>query len=172
VYKIKQISNCHEIEHKISTGFNIIYKTRNIIIKTDSKEESRQWVYCINAVLFGSVDKLFNQHYEAQNASLEVRKRRQSILCMTIASDSEHSDFAIETNKEKTKDKYIGRSRIHIIKSRISELNDDLARLKQNKIDFRLKLANLVEHVKPDHLRFTLSHVNANKINKLFGRSF
>jgi len=91
---------------------------------------------------------------------------------MTIASDSEHSECAVENKKEKTNDKYIGKSRINIIKSRISELNDDLTRLKQNKIDFRLKLANLVEHVKPDHLRFTLSHVNANKINKMFGRSF
>lgn len=91
---------------------------------------------------------------------------------MTIASDSEHDDCTEATKKEETKAKLMGKSRINILKLRISELNDDLTRLQQSKIDHRLKLANLVEHIKSDHLRFSIAPVNANKINKLFGRAF
>lgn len=91
---------------------------------------------------------------------------------MAIASDSEHSDCTSAAKKEDTKNKLLGKSRINILKLRISELNDDLTRLKQDKIDYRLKLANLVENIKSDHIRFSIAPINTNKINKLFGRAF
>lgn len=91
---------------------------------------------------------------------------------MNIASDSDHDDTFVATKKEEIKDKLLGKSRINILRLRISELNDDLTRLKQNKIDYRLKLANLVENIKSDHIRFSIAPINTNKINKLFGRAF
>jgi len=87
---MQKITNAHEIERQITTGFMINYKNRDIVIKANSKEDAKQWVYCINATLFGNVDKYFEQQYKTQNASCDIRKSRQSILNMQIDSDEEN----------------------------------------------------------------------------------
>jgi len=50
-------------------------------------------------------------------------------------------------------------------------LNEELINLKKSKIDARTKLANIIEFIKPDHIRFTILSPDTNKVNKLFSRS-
>jgi hypothetical protein len=92
---------------------------------------------------------------------------------MKIESDSEEE--IVEANrKEKEKDqenKIIGKSRTNIIQSRLSELNDELKSLQKSKIEARTKLANIIEFLKSDHIRFTILSPDTNKVNKLFSRS-
>jgi len=45
---------------------------------------------------------------------------------MTIASDSDHDECLTTSKKEGMKDKLLGKSRINILKLRISELNEEL----------------------------------------------
>lgn len=122
--------------------------------------------------MHGLVDKQFEQQYSTQNASCEVKKRRQSILNMKIESDSE--DEVSISNIEKAKkeeNRIIGKSRTNIIQLRLSELNVELKYLQESKIAARAKLANLIEYIKPDHIRFTILAPDTNKVNKLFSRS-
>lgn len=92
---------------------------------------------------------------------------------MDIESDCETdiTNLALINKKEDAPEKLVAKSRVNILKLRITELYEELYNLQQNKLDTRSKLANLIEYITYDHIRFGILPLNTNKINKLLARA-